>query len=188
MGIARWRSAGSMEHAVLSAARSRQPKSAGSDRRAGVAFRAFPDLVLAAHRAPRRAGGGEPRAEGDRRYPEEPRSYRGSRSRLVRGPPDRGLEARPPPACRCQPARHAGLRGRTIAGARMTWSIIARDDATGQFGIAVATRFFAVGARVPHIAAGIGGIATEALGNPYYGIDGGKLFREGREHPGVVCN
>ncbi len=39
----------------------------------------------------------------------------------------------------------------------MTWSIIARDSATGQFGIAVATKFFAVGARVPHIAAGIGG-------------------------------
>jgi uncharacterized Ntn-hydrolase superfamily protein len=61
----------------------------------------------------------------------------------------------------------------------MTWSIIARDNATGQFGIAVATRFFAVGARVPHIAAGIGGIATQALVNPYYGIDGLKLLREG---------
>jgi uncharacterized Ntn-hydrolase superfamily protein len=64
----------------------------------------------------------------------------------------------------------------------MTWSIIARDRATGQFGIAVATRFFAVGARVPHIAAGIGGVATQALVNPYYGIDGVKLLREGR-HP-----
>src|SRR6267143_1514612 len=62
----------------------------------------------------------------------------------------------------------------------MTWSIIARDDMTGQFGIAVATRFFAVGARVPHIAAGLGGIATQALVNPYYGIDGLKLLREGR--------
>jgi uncharacterized Ntn-hydrolase superfamily protein len=61
----------------------------------------------------------------------------------------------------------------------MTWSIIARDSATGQFGIAVATRFFAVGARVPHIAAGIGAIATQALVNPYYGIDGVRLLREG---------
>jgi uncharacterized Ntn-hydrolase superfamily protein len=68
----------------------------------------------------------------------------------------------------------------------MTWSIIARDNATGQFGIAVATRFFAVGARVPHIAAGIGGIATQALVNPYYGIDGLKLLREGREPREVV--
>jgi uncharacterized Ntn-hydrolase superfamily protein len=62
----------------------------------------------------------------------------------------------------------------------MTWSIIARDDFTGHFGIAVATRFFAVGARVPYIAAGIGAIATQALVNPYYGIDGLKLLREGR--------
>jgi uncharacterized Ntn-hydrolase superfamily protein len=68
----------------------------------------------------------------------------------------------------------------------MTWSIIARDNATGQFGIAVATRFFAVGARVPYIAAGIGGIATQALVNPYYGIDGLKLLREGRKPRDIV--
>jgi len=68
----------------------------------------------------------------------------------------------------------------------MTWSIIARDNATGQFGIAVATRFFAVGARVPHIAAGIGGIATQALVNPYYGIDGVRLLREGRQPRDIV--
>jgi uncharacterized Ntn-hydrolase superfamily protein len=68
----------------------------------------------------------------------------------------------------------------------MTWSIIARDDLTGQFGIAVATRFFAVGARVPHIAAGLGGIATQALVNPYYGIDGLKLLRAGRSPRDIV--
>jgi uncharacterized Ntn-hydrolase superfamily protein len=69
----------------------------------------------------------------------------------------------------------------------MTWSIIARDSATGQFGIAVATRFFAVGARVPHIAARVGGIATQALVNPFYGIDGLKLLREGRKPQEVVA-
>jgi len=68
----------------------------------------------------------------------------------------------------------------------MTWSIIARDPVTGQFGIAVATRFFAVGARVPHIAAGIGGVATQALVNPYYGIDGLTLLREGGEPRAIV--
>src|SRR3954464_15874649 len=62
----------------------------------------------------------------------------------------------------------------------MTWSIIARDFSTGRFGIAVATRFFAVGARVPHIAAGIGAVATQALVNPYYGIDGLTLLRAGK--------
>jgi uncharacterized Ntn-hydrolase superfamily protein len=68
----------------------------------------------------------------------------------------------------------------------MTWSIIARDTATGQFGIAVATKFFAVGSRVPHIAAGLGGIATQALVNPYYGIDGLKLLREGQKPRDIV--
>jgi uncharacterized Ntn-hydrolase superfamily protein len=68
----------------------------------------------------------------------------------------------------------------------MTWSIIARDAKTGQFGIAVATRFFAVGARVPYIAAGVGAIATQALVNPYYGIDGLKLLREGRSPRNVI--
>jgi uncharacterized Ntn-hydrolase superfamily protein len=68
----------------------------------------------------------------------------------------------------------------------MTWSIIARDNFTRQFGIAVATRFFAVGARVPYIAAGFGAIATQALVNPYYGIDGLKLLREGREPRDIV--
>ncbi|HEV3499941.1 MAG TPA: DUF1028 domain-containing protein [Bradyrhizobium sp.] len=68
----------------------------------------------------------------------------------------------------------------------MTWSIIARDSATGKFGIAVATRFFAVGARVPHIAAGIGAIATQALVNPYYGIDGLNLLRDGLDPRDVI--
>ncbi len=61
-----------------------------------------------------------------------------------------------------------------------------RDTATGQFGIAVATRFFAVGARVPYIAAGIGAIATQALVNPYYGIDGLKLLREGHKPRDII--
>jgi len=68
----------------------------------------------------------------------------------------------------------------------MTWSIIARDQASGHIGIAVATRFFAVGARVPHIAAGFGGIATQALSNPYYGIDGVKLLRDGRSPRDII--
>jgi uncharacterized Ntn-hydrolase superfamily protein len=68
----------------------------------------------------------------------------------------------------------------------MTWSIIARDSATGQIGIAVATKFFAVGARVPHIAAGLGGVATQALVNCYYGIDGVKLLREGKSPQEIV--
>jgi len=61
----------------------------------------------------------------------------------------------------------------------MTWSIIARDPSTGDLAIAVATKFFAVGARVPNIAAGIGAVATQALINPFYGVNGLKALREG---------
>jgi uncharacterized Ntn-hydrolase superfamily protein len=68
----------------------------------------------------------------------------------------------------------------------MTWSIIARDSETGQFGIAVATKFFAVGARVPFIAAGFGAIATQAMVNPYYGIDGLVLLRQGRSPRDII--
>ena len=68
----------------------------------------------------------------------------------------------------------------------MTWSIIARDKATGCFGIAVATRFLAAGARVPFIAARIGAVATQALVNPFYGTNGLKLLREGRPAAEVV--
>jgi len=69
----------------------------------------------------------------------------------------------------------------------MTWSIIARDSVTCQFGIAVATKFFAVGARVPHIAAGLGGIATQALVNPYYGIDGVAMLRQGKSPKEILA-
>jgi uncharacterized Ntn-hydrolase superfamily protein len=61
----------------------------------------------------------------------------------------------------------------------MTWSLIALDSRTGELGIAVATRFFAAGARVPFIAPDVGAIATQALVNPYYGIDGLELLRAG---------
>jgi uncharacterized Ntn-hydrolase superfamily protein len=61
----------------------------------------------------------------------------------------------------------------------MTWSIIARDPSSGDLAIAVATKFFAVGSRVPHIAAGFGAVATQALINPFYGVNGLKALREG---------
>ncbi len=68
----------------------------------------------------------------------------------------------------------------------MTWSIIARDPATGALGIAVATRFFAVGARVPYIMTGVGAVATQALVNPFYGTHGLGLLREGVPAADVV--
>jgi len=68
----------------------------------------------------------------------------------------------------------------------MTWSLIARDAATGAFGIAVATKNFAVGCRVPRIASGIGAVATQALSNPFYGVNGIRLLRDGKSAAEVV--
>lgn len=68
----------------------------------------------------------------------------------------------------------------------MTWSIIARDEVTGRIGIAVATRAFAVGARVSHIRSGVGAVATQALTNPYYGTRGLALLSAGASAEDVV--
>src|SRR6185436_2427183 len=79
----------------------------------------------------------------------------------------------------------------------LTWSIVARG-ADGAFGIAIASRFFAVGMLCPHSRSGVGAVATQALVNPHYGplgldlLSGGldpltvievlKKEDEGREH------
>ncbi|MBO0755609.1 MAG: DUF1028 domain-containing protein [Bradyrhizobiaceae bacterium] len=68
----------------------------------------------------------------------------------------------------------------------MTWSIIAREPATGQIGIAAASRFFAVGVRLPFIASGVGAIATQALVNSLYGTNGLRLLRGGHSAAEVV--
>ena len=68
----------------------------------------------------------------------------------------------------------------------MTWSIVARDEATGQTGIAVATCAFAVGARVPFIATGVGAVATQSFVNPFYGYRGLELLRAGASAEDVI--
>jgi uncharacterized Ntn-hydrolase superfamily protein len=61
----------------------------------------------------------------------------------------------------------------------VTFSIVARDPDTGDLGIAVASKFLAVGAVVPHARAGVGAIATQALANVRYGPDGLALMEDG---------
>jgi uncharacterized Ntn-hydrolase superfamily protein len=61
----------------------------------------------------------------------------------------------------------------------MTWSIIARDPADGSLGIAVTTKFFAVGAMVPYGLGRVGVVATQAFVNPLIGHDGLRLMAEG---------
>lgn len=67
----------------------------------------------------------------------------------------------------------------------MTWSIIARD-ASGAFGVAIATRFFAVGSLCPHAQSGVGALSTQALVNPHYGAQGLAMLRDGVAAPEVV--
>jgi uncharacterized Ntn-hydrolase superfamily protein len=69
----------------------------------------------------------------------------------------------------------------------MTWSIVAKDPETGAFGVAVTTKFFAVGALCPHGAARIGALATQAFVNPLYGPDGIRLLAEGRSAEDIVA-
>ena len=61
----------------------------------------------------------------------------------------------------------------------MTWSILARD-AKGNFGAAIASRFFAVGALCVRTQRGLGVVSTQALMNPTYGPRGLQLLAGGQ--------
>lgn len=61
----------------------------------------------------------------------------------------------------------------------MTWSILARDD-NGHFGMAIASRFFAVGSLCLHSRRGVAALSTQALMNPLYGPAGLDLLAQGR--------
>ena len=61
----------------------------------------------------------------------------------------------------------------------MTFSITARCPRTGQLGVAVSTAVPAVGWWVPYVEPGVGAIASQALCNPYLGIIGLRLLRDG---------
>ena len=60
-----------------------------------------------------------------------------------------------------------------------TFSIVAYDPVTGDLGIAVASRYFAVGAVVPWADAGVGAVATQAGVNVGYGPRALELLRQG---------
>lgn len=61
-----------------------------------------------------------------------------------------------------------------------TFSIVARDPKTGDLGIAVASKFLAVGAVVPWARADIGAVATQSFANVAYGPDGLALLSTGK--------
>src|SRR5918911_449325 len=67
-----------------------------------------------------------------------------------------------------------------------TYSIAACDLGAGQWGVAVQSKFLAVGSVVPWAEPEVGAVATQAYANPQYGPDGLALLREGRSAQEVV--
>jgi len=62
----------------------------------------------------------------------------------------------------------------------MTYSIVARDPATGRFGVAVQSHWFAVGRIVPWAEAGVGAVATQSFAEASYGPLALDLMRRGK--------
>ena len=67
-----------------------------------------------------------------------------------------------------------------------TYSIVARDPATGQLGVAVQSHWFAVGQIVPWAEAGVGAVATQSFVDPKYGKLGLDLLRAGKSAPDTL--
>jgi len=61
-----------------------------------------------------------------------------------------------------------------------TYSIVARDPATGQLGVAVQSHWFAVGSLVPWAQSGVGAVATQSFIDVRYGVEGLQLMEQGR--------
>lgn len=61
-----------------------------------------------------------------------------------------------------------------------TYSIVARDPATGDLGVAVQSHWFAVGNQVAWAEAGVGAVATQSFTDPSYGALGLQLMRSGK--------
>ena len=67
-----------------------------------------------------------------------------------------------------------------------TFSLVACDLDRGQWGVAVASKFLAVGSVVPWAEPQAGAVATQSYANPRYGPDGLALLRQGIEAEEVV--
>lgn len=70
----------------------------------------------------------------------------------------------------------------------MTYSIVARDPDTGDFGVAVASRFFATGAVVPHLRGGKCAVATQAFVSPIWGIEAADRLADGESAADVLAD
>ncbi len=103
--------------------------------------------------------------------------------------------SRPEVACAAIPAAVRGLReldlteltyGPVADQPVSTYSIVACDLDAGQWGVAVQSKFLAVGSVVPWAEPLVGAIATQAYANPRYGPEGLELLRGGLQAAEVV--
>ncbi|MCF6268674.1 MAG: DUF1028 domain-containing protein [Melioribacteraceae bacterium] len=61
-----------------------------------------------------------------------------------------------------------------------TYSIVARDENTGEMGVAVQSHWFSVGTLVSWGEAGVGVVATQSFINPAFGPEGLKIIKDGK--------
>src|SRR5690349_2572384 len=71
--------------------------------------------------------------------------------------------------------------------AEVTYSLVVRDPATGNFGVAVQSHFFSVGSVVPWARPGVGAVATQAMAEITYGPRGLMLMGTGESAPEVLA-
>lgn len=88
--------------------------------------------------------------------------------------------------CRVQMGSSALRDIRELQSDITTFSIVARDSVTGELGVAVASRFFAVGNVVPWAKAGVGAVATQSFANTSFGWRGLELLERGLTPEEVV--
>jgi uncharacterized Ntn-hydrolase superfamily protein len=69
----------------------------------------------------------------------------------------------------------------------VTYSIVARDPATGELGVAVQTRWFNVGETVPWAEPGVGAVATQSFAEKSYGPLGLARMRDGASAPDALA-
>lgn len=98
-----------------------------------------------------------------------------------------GQATGPPAACPSRVEAPSHLPGHG-PGPVATFSIVAADPKTQQVGVAVASRFFAVGSVVPWARAGAGALATQAFANTSFGPYGLVLMQQGLDAKAIVKN
>jgi uncharacterized Ntn-hydrolase superfamily protein len=76
----------------------------------------------------------------------------------------------------------AGAQSRPVS----TYSIVARDPATGELGVAVQSHWFCVGCIVAWAEPGVGAVATQSFVDPSYGPLGLGLMRAGKSAPDAL--